>query len=202
MSTCLDSEQLFALTLTDPIDDREGSDHLRRCRSCSAAYHEIVREHELIASSLEATARSVMAAQTRKPLSVLRPPNRRKPVNRERPAIWTGVAAACTGAMAAALMLMLAGLHPGTTIPSPQLIPAAGVRSTKTAVSARDALGTDAIATASAYDPWQSSGVIFTDSADDIGYHEAMAGASNYEDLFYCDPQDDGTFCSASAGQG
>ena len=201
MNTCLGSARLLALALAEAGENLEGRHHLRRCPSCAAAYHKILREHDLIVRELERTAQTVMAAPQLKPISANYLPSWRSNVKSgRRSTILMGFAAACAGAMAAALMLMMAGLNPRMPVTDLHLLSTAGGQSTNPALTI--AAHNGAVAATSSYAPWQSDGMIFTDSTDDIGYHEAMAGTSNYEDLFYCDPQDDGTFCSASAEQG
>jgi hypothetical protein len=202
MKDCLCPQRLLALTLGESSDDRDCRSHLARCLSCSAAYHEIARDHALIARSLELTARSVMDTPRRKPVSVLPLPDRRGHVRGERQAFLIGLAAAGAGAMAAAFMLMLAGIHAPVMIRNSKVATNTDAQVAPSPASVVHAQGAAAIAAASFYAPWQSNEVIFTDSTDDIGYHEAMAGTSDYQDLFYCDPQGDGTFCSAPAGQG
>jgi hypothetical protein len=196
MNSCLDPARLLAFAIAEPDDYSESRDHLRRCLMCSDAYHLIARDHELIVRSLEVTARSVMGAPQRKPT-----PIRQMPARRKRPALITSLAAGGAGAMAAALMLILAGLHPGATTPGWQSTAATGAKS---GMSSRPTIHAQSsvLAATSYAAPWQSSGMIFTDSTDDIGYHEAMAGTSNYQDLFYCNPQEDEGFCSASSVQG
>ena len=54
------------------------------------------------------------------------------------------------------------------------------------------------------WQPYQNE-VIITDPSEDIGYHEALAGTSAYQDLFFCVPQgdeDEPTVCTSSAEQG
>lgn len=203
MNGCLDREHLLALALAEPADDRAGHAHLARCPSCAASYHEIINGNAFIVRSLEAAARSVMAAH-RAPLAVrpVKAQPRREPRHLTIPPSW--LAAAFAGAMAAAFMLMLGTTRWPSAIPATLATAASGVSHPVSQASAAPARTTMVTAAAALDVPWQAqrNDMIFTDSTDDIGYQEAIAGTSSYQDLFNCDPLDDSAFCSQAAESG
>jgi hypothetical protein len=207
MKGCLNEDRLLALTLSELGDDVIGRAHLARCRTCSAAYRELVADTKVIARTLDATARAVMATPGR---ALYHRDEQSYRTPRHRRILMTGSAAAFAGALAAALLLMLPGLRP-------KIYPVAHRSSVMTLASnaavrthgpAASAVSGDAITAAeSPYMLWQpyQNDVIITDPSEDIGYHEALAGTSSYQDLFFCVPQgdeDDHTVCTSSAEQG
>lgn len=201
MKGCLDQNHLLALMLAEPGEDVVGSSHLARCQPCTTLYRALIADTSLIARSLDSTARAVMAAPLPAPSQVILMADYRKPPTQRTFATIAG--AAFAGAIAATYMLMLPATLAGgsrsivTAMSSP--ITSAGQRGSTSSAGE--------ITTASAPSPyvlWQpyQNNVLITDPAEDIGYHEALAGTSSYQDLFFCVPQDDGTFCTSSADQG
>jgi hypothetical protein len=200
MKGCLDQDRLLALMLAEPGEDVVGRGHLARCQACSALHRTLIADTSLIARTLDSTARAVMATPLPAPNPVILMADYRKP--RARRTFVSGTAAAFAGAIAAAYMLILPTLHPDasrsivTAMASP-ITPAAQGGS----ISASGEITT--ASAASPYMLWQpyQSNVLITDPAEDIGYHEALTGTPSYQDLFFCVPQDDGTFCTSSADQ-
>lgn len=208
MKGCLDEDRLLALMLAEPRDEIVGRVHLARCRKCMAAYRELAADTKVIARTLNATARAVMAMPGRTVNHARDVQSYRVP--RYRRILVAGSAAAFAGALAAALLLMLPWVHSKiypVTHRSPVMTVASNDDLT-THGSAATAAGGDAITSVeSPYMLWQpyQSDVIITDPAEDIGYHEALAGTSSYQDLFFCVPQGDAgdnTVCTSSAEQG
>jgi len=208
MKGCLDEDRLLALMLTEPGDDPTGRAHLTRCRTCTIAYRELATDTKVIAQTLNATARAVMATPAR-PVSHARGEQGCR--FRHRRILMTGSVAACAGALAAALLLMLPAVR--RQIHSNNSRSAVMTMASNTAVATRVSADTvvgsgDTITSAeSPYMLWQpyQSEVIITDPTEDIGYHEALAGTSTYQDLFFCVPQSDdegNTVCASSADQG
>jgi len=200
MKGCLDHNRLLALMLAEPADDAVGRAHVARCPACSPLYRSLVVDTNLIARTLDSTARAVMAAPRPAPNPVIRMADYRKP--RARRTFVTGTAAAFAGAIAATYMLMLPATH---SIGSRPIITAMASRAPAAQGASSSASGEiTAASAASPYVLWQpyQSDVLITDPAEDIGYHEALAGSSSYQDLFFCVPQADGTFCTSSADQG
>jgi hypothetical protein len=208
MKGCLEEDRLLALTLAEPGSDAIGRTHLARCRKCTAAYRDLAADTKLIARTLDATARAVMAV----PSPALHHARDEQGywTPRYRRILVTGSAAAFAGALAAALLLMLPGLrakiYPVTHRSS--VITMASNTTVPTYGSAASTVSGEAItSTESPYMLWQpyQNEVIITDPSEDIGYHEALAGTSSYQDLFFCVPQgdeDDPTVCTSSAEQG
>ena len=202
MKGCLDQNCLLALTLAEPGEDLVGRSHLARCQACSSLYRALVADTNLIAQTLESTARALMDTPLRSPNPVILMADYRKP--RTRRTFVTGAAAAFAGAIAATYMLML----PATlSNASRSVVTAMATRTTPAAQGGSTSAAAGEATTASAASPyvlWQpyQTNVLITDPAEDIGYHEALAGSSSYQDLFFCVPQDDGTFCTSSADQG
>jgi hypothetical protein len=204
MNDCLGLERLLALALAEPADHREERGHLARCPSCAASYREITSGNALIVRSLEAVARSVMAAPHRKPVAAHPVIAQRGRESRERITSQAWLAAAFAGAMAAAFILMLGTMRWPSATSLTVATAASGTPQSASEVSAIPAQTTVVTAAAALYTPWQAqrTDMIFTDPTDDIGYQEAIAGTSSYQDTFDCDPLDAGTFCSQAAEQG
>jgi len=208
MKGCLDEDRLLALALAEPGDDAIGRAHLARCRRCTAAYRELVANTKVIARTLDATARAVMAKPG--PTLDYARGERGYRAPRYRPILMSGSVAAFAGALAAALLLMLPGLRPKIypVTHRPSVMTATANATITTDGSGAAAVSGDAITSAeSPYMLWQpyQNDVIITDPSEDIGYHEALAGTSSYQDLFFCVPQgdeDDNTVCTSSAEQG
>jgi len=201
MNDCLGLERLLALASAEPADDREGRGHLARCPSCAASYREIISGNALIARSLEAVARSVMAAPHRKPVAAHPVIAQRGRAPRERTTSQTWLAAAFAGAMAAAFIVMLGTMRWPSTTSLTVAKAANGTPKSASQASVIPAQTTVVAAAAALYAPWQGqrNDMVFTDPTDDIGYQEAIAGTSSYQDTFECDPLDEGTFCSQAA---
>ncbi|HTT76130.1 MAG TPA: hypothetical protein VMF50_09155 [Candidatus Binataceae bacterium] len=192
MKACLDENRILGLILAEPGDDA-GHAHLGRCVTCSTVYRKLLTDTRLITQTLDSTARAVMTAPRRAPVPSL---HHRYRLRRDRPTILIASAAVFAGAIAAAFMLMLPAIE--STITSRAVITAA-----KTAAPQASSVTAAALSARSPYMLWQrQSGVIITDPSEDLGYHEAVAGTASYQDLFFCVPQDDGTFCTSSAEQG
>jgi hypothetical protein len=208
MKGCLEEDRLLALTLAEPGYDVIGQAHLARCRKCAAAYRDLVADTKVIAHTLDATARAVMDMPGRTLHHVRDEQGYRAP--RFRGILVTGSAAAFTAALAAALLLMLPGLRAKISplIHQSSAMTVASNAAITTHGSVAAAASGDAITSAeSPYMLWQpyQNEVIITDPSEDIGYHEALAGTSSYQDLFFCVPQgdeDDRTVCTSSAEQG
>jgi hypothetical protein len=201
MKGCLDHNRLLAMMLAEPGEDLVGRAHLARCTACSALYRELVADTSLIARTLDSTARAVMAAPQRSPGLVHVMADYRKP--RTQRTFVTIAGAAFAGAIAATYILMLPATH---SIGSRSIVTAMATRIAPPAQGGSSSAAGE-ITTASPAAPyvlWQpyQSDVLITDPAEDIRYHEALAGTSSYQDLFFCVPQDDGTFCTSSADQG
>ncbi|MGA2410034.1 MAG: hypothetical protein ABSG46_06540 [Candidatus Binataceae bacterium] len=192
MKSCLDEDRLLALMPAEPDEDASGRAHLARCATCAGRYRQLVRDTELIARTLEATASAAMEAEygSKAPSRM-----RRYGLRFERPLAIASVAAAFAGGLAIAYVL-IPGVHHSHSGSMPPIVMGlvSPAPATRNELSAADSL----------YMLWEpdQSDVMMTDPADDIGYHEAVAGDSNSGDMFLCVPQDDGAFCSSSAEQG
>lgn len=208
MKGCLDEDRLLALTLAEPGSDAIGRAHLARCRKCTAAYRELAADSKVIVRMLDATARAVMAMPGRTLHHAREEQGYRVP--RYRRILISGAAVAFAGALAAAVLLMLPGLRPKIDPASHRssVMTVASNAAVTTYGSAASAVSGETVTSAgSPYMLWQpyQNEVIITDPSEDIGYHEALAGTSSYQDLFFCVPQgdeDDQAVCTSSAEQG
>jgi len=185
MKGCLEEEGLLELLLSEPGEDPIERAHLAVCDDCAAGFRKLEREAQLIVRTLEAAASA--SHNTVQPATRFRYHRPRF----ERPTLMAVAVAALAGGLTAAYALIL-----------PFHAAAPAVATLYAAAPAASA--SLAAAVESPYMLWEPDqrDVVITDPVDDIGYHEAVAGSSTYGDMFFCVPQDGGTFCSSSAEQG
>jgi anti-sigma factor RsiW len=197
VSRCLDSERLLALSMADPIEERDDRYHLRACPACSAAYHEIIGQNAIIVRALQSTAEAIMIAPSAKAPSRQAPIAHARRANRPSVISVNGIAAGFTAAMAAALLLMLTSVPPTAKL-SESSLPSAKIDLPNSAADQSSAPARITSNGGFPYMSWQSdqNELILTEPTDQIGYQEAIAGESQYQDLLYCERRDDGIFCS------